>query len=462
MTNTKILLPFFILLTLLTLFSYQIPFFWDSTFFSSLSVNFYNSGWNGLIAPESYDTGGFPLYSSYLTMMWKYFGKTLWVSHFAMLPFLFGVVYEFFKLAKRYLNDQTIVLAMILLLLEPVFITQSMLMGYDIIIAYFFLLSLNALYNNKKLLFSIAVILLCLISIRGIMLASALFILDILHNRKFNFQFIKNYIPAFIILVLWTIYHKQQTGWYIFSPIRETNAEQFSGATMMLRQFIYIVWKSLDMGRVALWLIVVFFGVFLFRKTKTPQYKEVLRNAFVPFFVLTFFMILIKNPIGHKYFLVVFILLIISTCYFIQHIEKQNIRRLLFIMLATCLIVGNFIIYPQRYGNAWDSSLKIIPYFEMEHQMRVHTKIKRIAPETIGTQFPLTNDFHYSTLANTPDAPYTDIEQNPINTFQYFLYSNIINTNRITDLEEIQKNWIVEKEIKSGMVELILYKNPNF
>lgn len=461
MTNTKILLPFFILLTLLTFFSYQIPFFWDGTFFSALSVNFYNSGMNGFIAPESFDTGGFPLYSIYLTMTWKCFGKTLFVSHLAMLPFLVGLVYEFFKLGKRYLNDKTIVLALVLLMLEPVFITQSMLMGYDIIIAYFFLLSLNALYNNKNILYSIALILLCLISVRGIMLASALFVIDLLKNKKINFHFIRNYIPAFLVLLLWAIYHKQQTGWYLFSPVREYNAEQFSGINMMFRQFAYIVWKNLDMGRVAHWMIVAFFTFYLFKKTKTPLHKEILRNLFVSFFVLSLFMVFIKNPIGHKYFLVVFCMLIIATCYFIQHIEKQNIRRLLFTMLAVCLVAGNFIIYPQRYGNAWDSSLKIIPYFPLEHKMRVYIKTKHIAPETIGTQFPLTNDFHYSTLADNPENPYSDIDTNSINNFSYFLYSNIINSGRMDDIDNIQKNWIVEKEMKSGRIELILYRNPN-
>ena len=417
---------------------------------------------NGFIAPESFDTGGFPLYSIYLTMLWKCFEKTLLVSHLAILPFLFGVVYEFFKLAKRYLSDKTIVIAIVLLILEPVFITQSILMGYDIIIAYFFLLSLNALYNNKNNLLSIALVLLCLISIRGIMLASAVFILDLLYNRKLNFHFLRNYIPAFLTLLLWAIYHKQQTGWYIFSPIREGNAEQFSGIRMMFHQFIYILWKNLDMGRVALWMTLGYFFLYNIKKIKSIQHKEIIRNLCVPFFVLAFFMILIKNPIGHKYFLVVCSMLIIATCYFIQHIEKQNIRRLLFIMLATCLIAGNFIIYPQRYGNAWDSSLKIIPYFEMEHRMRHYTNMNHIAPETIGTQFPLTNDFHNSTLNNDPNKPYSDIETNSINNFAYFLYSNIINSGRMDDLETIKKNWFVEKEIKSGMVELILYKNPNF
>jgi hypothetical protein len=462
MTNTKILLPFFILLTLLTIFSFNIPFFWDSTFFSGLSIYFYENGMNGLIAPESFDTGGFPMYSIYLTALWKCFGKTLLVSHLAMLPFLFGLLYEFFKLAKRYLNEKTIVWAIILLLLEPVFITQSMFMGYDIIIAYFFLLSLNALYNKKSILFSIALLLLCLISIRGMMLSVALFIIDLYHNRKFNFTFLKNYIAAILILLLWAFYHKQQTGWYIFSPLRESNAEQFSGINMMLRQFLYILWKNLDMGRIALWIIFIFFCLYFFKKTKSEQHKEVLRNVSVPFVILTSFMILIKNPIGHKYFLVVFCMLIIATCYFIQHIEKQNTRRLTFLMLAMCLIAGNFIIYPQRYGNAWDSSLKVISYFPLEQKMRTYIHTKQIDSETIGTQFPLTNNVSSSTLADTSVASYKDIETNPINNFPYFLYCNIINSGRMADLENIQKNWIVEKELKSGMVELILYKNPNF
>jgi predicted membrane-bound mannosyltransferase len=175
MKNAKLLLPFYILLTLLTIFCTPIPFFWDGTFFSALSVYFYENGMNGYIAPLPIDTGGFPLFSSYLTFAWKLFGKTLTVSHLAILPFIFGIVFEFYKLSKRFLNEKTILFALILLIIEPVFITQSILMGYDILIAYFFLLSLNSLYEKKQLLFSIALTLLCLISIRGIMLASAIF-----------------------------------------------------------------------------------------------------------------------------------------------------------------------------------------------------------------------------------------------------------------------------------------------
>lgn len=461
MTNTKILLSSFLALILLTVFSLNIPFFWDSTFFSALSVNFYENGLNGFIAPISNDTGGFPLYSAYLTMIWKCFGKTLTVSHIAMLPFLIGATYEYFKLSKRFLNDKTVILAMALLLIEPVFITQSMLMGYDIIIAYFFLFSLNALCNKKNTLYSIALLLLCLTSIRGIMLAASLFLIDLLLNRKFSFQFFKNYIPSILILLLWSIYHKNQTGWYIFSPIRENNAEQFSGIKMMFRQFIFILWKSLDMGRIALWTIFVFLGIYSFRKTTSAQRKELTRSIFIPFLVLTIFMLLVKNPVGHKYFLVVFLLLNIGVCYAIQHIENKKSKMFLFSLVAISLIAGNFIEYPQRYGNAWDSSLKIIPFFKLETEMKDHIVKSNIPPGKIGTQFPLTSDLRFSYLSDS-SFHYADIERSPINTFQYFLYSNIINTNRINELDTIKKNWIIEKELKSGMIRLILYKNPNF
>lgn len=423
---------------------------------------------NEFIGPAKYDTGGFPLYSAYLTMVWKCFGKTLTVSHLAMLPFLLGVMYEFFKLAKRYLNESTIAFALILLIIHPVFISQSILMGYDIIILYFFLLSLNALYNNRNIIYSIALVLLCLISIRGIMLASALFIFDILLNKKFDLKLLRNYFPSIIFLILWAIYHKQQTGWYIFSPIREDNHEQFSGIGMMLRQFMYALWKNIDLGGITLWMIFLFSCLsgrqasFNFLKqTKSSQHKELLRSVLISFSVLALFMILIKNPIGNKYFLVVFVLLILAVCYFIQQIEQQKVRLALFAMVTVSLIAGNFILYPQRYGNAWDSSLKVIPYFKIEKEMNQYILNNNIPHKTIGTQFPLTIDLSISHLSDSA-SQYSDIEEENINSYSYFLYSNIINTNRIEDLEKIKKTWIVEKEMKSGMIELVLYKNPNF
>lgn len=458
--NTKILLPVFLFFLLLTLFSTDIPFFWDGTFFSGLALHFYENGFNNFIAPQTNDTGGFPLFSAYLTFMWKLFGKTLLVSHVALLPFLLGVSYEYFKLAKRFINTNTIIFAMALLLIEPVLITQSILMGYDIVISYFFLLAMNAIYADKKTVYSVALFFLCMISLRGIMLASALFIIDILKNRTLSFQLIKAYLPAILLLFCWMIYHRHQTGWYVFSPAREDNAEQFGGIKMMFRQLIYIGWKNIDLGRIALWVLFAFAAIYHFRKKKLQDMIDLLRMVLVPLLILSAFMILIKNPIGHKYFLPVFLVLNIAACYVIDKFENKKSKRVLFILTAASLIAGNFILYPQRYGNSWDSSLKIIPYFDLSHKMKEHIQTAMIDPAGIGTQFPLTSDLRFSYLSDS-SCRFSDIENKPIKSFPYFLYSNIINTNRIDEIEIIQKSWIEEKKFEKGLVILTLYKNPD-
>ena len=143
-----------------------------------------------------------------------------------------------------------------------------------------------------------------------------------------------------------------------------------------------------------------------------------------------------------------------------QQIENKRSRIILFTLISISLISGNFIVYPQRYGNAWDSSLKIVPYFKLEKEMNAYIIKNNIPSNTIGSQFPLTIDLRYSHLTDSSFI-YSDIENKAIGSFPYFLYSNIINTNRIEELEEIKKSWIVEKELKSGMIELILYKNPD-
>src|SRR6218665_1366427 len=152
-SRNNYLLLAFVFFSLLTVFSLSIPFFWDGTFFSEIAVNLFDKGLLHLSDTSHPDTGGFPLYSLYMATVWKISGKSLAVSHFAILPFLFGILVQYYKLCKRFLNPSVIPAALLLLICEPVFITQSILMGYDILMVYFFMLALNALLAERKLLF---------------------------------------------------------------------------------------------------------------------------------------------------------------------------------------------------------------------------------------------------------------------------------------------------------------------
>jgi hypothetical protein len=78
------------------------------------------------------------------------------------------------------------------------------------------------------------------------------------------------------------------------------------------------------------------------------------------------------------------------------------------------LFGGNFIVYPQKYGNAWDTSLKVLPFFKAERQMKAFILNNNINPSEVYTEFPLTvnnrysylqEDFSYSELKTPISAP---------------------------------------------------------
>jgi hypothetical protein len=123
------------------------------------------------------------------------------------------------------------------------------------------------------------------------------------------------------------------------------------------------------------------------------------------------------------------------------------------------MLTGNFWIYPQKFGNGWDVSLKVVPYFQMKEKMDQYVLENNISPENIGTQFPMIADKKYSHLTEG-SFKYTDVWSGPINNHAYFLYSNVINTGISEQIEDVKVNWTLVKQIESGQVIIALYKNP--
>ena len=121
-------------------------------------------------------------------------------------------------------------------MLEPTLTTQSILIGYDLLMVWLFLMCLNLLLSNKQRLFSFALIFLCMSSVRGIILGFSLLLLDCFLNKRISLYIVSKYFPAALMLSIWSIYHHSQTGWFIFSPTRENNAEASLPFSSVLKQ----------------------------------------------------------------------------------------------------------------------------------------------------------------------------------------------------------------------------------
>ena len=82
-------------------------FFWDTIQLASGHGNFYYStNFSQLLLPIELDSGHIPVFGIYIALVWKIFGKTLEASHFALLPFALGIVWQINILCKRFIAEK--------------------------------------------------------------------------------------------------------------------------------------------------------------------------------------------------------------------------------------------------------------------------------------------------------------------------------------------------------------------
>ncbi len=461
--NNKIFLWLcFFVFILLTFYFSDIPFFWDGTFVSEVACKLYDGTYKLLPLPPIHDNNTvIPVFSFYLFAVWKLFSKSLLISHLALLPFLIGIVYEFYKLCKLFLKQNIIPFALLLLMLEPTFMTQSILMSYDIILLYLFLLLLNLLLIEKYITFSLIIPFLAMYSVRGIFLAFSLAIIQLVllypnQKSKSILVVLKNNILSLAIVIALIIY-KFNSGCDANSLSNLNAHEQLISVSMMFRQFAFIVWKIADFGRVSLCLCFII-GMIYFYKTKNnlKEFKTILLIIFIPTLITIVFIIPFSNPISHRYFMFTYLLLIIGVCFILQQIKNKKIIYSLVFIFSVFSVSGNLWLYPEQLGNGWDSSLKVIPYFHLKDEMDKFIIDNKIDVAQIGTQYPLIADKKYSHLAET-SFYYTNVWSGPI-TYNYFLFTNVINSDITDQIEKVKTDWQLVKSFSSGEVYVNLYK----
>ncbi|NTW34073.1 MAG: hypothetical protein HGB12_15895, partial [Bacteroidetes bacterium] len=280
LNNTHaILFAFIALYTLIILISASIPMFWDMEYISKISNHIYDNNFSSLIFSDT-DSGATPLYSTYLAVLWVIFGKSLFVNHIAILPFVTGILFQYYKLANRFLDKKYVVFSFIILLLEPTITSQTILAGYDLVFCFLFLFGLNSVFDNNRYKIALSVIAMPLLNSRGFSLVCSIFLIDFYINSAgySNIKkFLKNiaaYLPAIIFLIVWLLYHYMSTGWFIVSGSRE-RFHHISGLEEIFRNLIYIAWKINDFGRVVIYFVIFILAYKVIKSNKSTSKKHI-------------------------------------------------------------------------------------------------------------------------------------------------------------------------------------------
>lgn len=461
------LLPFFTFFVVLTFLVSGNVFFWDTIQLGSKHAHFfYDNNFSKIFLPDEIDSGHIPAFGFYLALCWKIFGKSLFVSHFAMLPFLIGIVWQAYLLLKKYIEKKYIYLALTLFLADATLLAQATLISPDIPLIFLFLMALNSVLKYNKLMLSIAVLGLFLVSMRGMMVSFAILLIDITQNLKFSkvkdtiLYLLKKsviYLPAFLVFVGFELFHYKIKGWIGYHENSQW-AECFKQVDFhgFLHNFAVLIWRLVDFGRIFLWIATNFLIIKYFKNCKKDKkFLQIIIFFIIILICLSATFVLYKNLSGHRYILPVYLVFSLLTIYLIfEKIKNKKTKYIVFTVLLVGLLSGNFWIYPDKISQGWDSSMAYLPYFNLRNKMMNYMKTQNIKIEDVACVFPNECEQKFLDLSNINQRHQAlNLDSN-----EYVLYSNIYNDFTDEEVKKMKTDFILVRECKHLNIFICLYK----
>jgi len=465
--ETVQLLPFYLFFAFLTWVVADNIFFWDTVQLASAHAHyFYETNFRNLLLPENIDSGHIPTFGFYLAFIWKIFGKTLFVSHFAMLPFIFGIVRQAYLLIKKFISEKYIFFALTLFLADATLLSQTTLVSPDVVLVFLFLTALNSLLKRNNLLLSVSVAGLFLISMRGMMAASSILILDIVFNVKFNnfkstfYQLLKKsiiYLPALFISLFYNLYHYKVKGWigYHEDSPWQSNFEitNFKG---FIRNIGILIWRLIDFGRIFIWIAAVIISFPILKSLfKDRNIKKIALIFIISLFISSISFLLYKSLTAHRYILPLYLIFSLLTSYLIfEKVKKIKLKYLFFSIVLAGMLSGNFWIYPEKVAQGWDSTLAHLHYYKLRNEMLKYMEENNISINETASSFPNTAELKYLDLSNNS----TSFSEINLDENKYFFYSNIFNNLTDSEIDKLKSEYKLLNECKSFGVFVSLYE----
>lgn len=484
--------------------SQHFPFFWDTIQLGSKHAHYYyETGFAELLLPDSIDSGHPPGFGLYLAAVWSLFGKSLPVSHWAMLPFVLGIVGLLFPIGRYFSKAWGWMFPLLALALPPLS-GQLLLISPDVVLVFGFLLGLFGIFYQKNWSRVAGALLLAALSTRGMMTVVVLFLFDLylqfirlpaplgipegkqsplsansknpmgLPNSKrpapksrtkrplyqrmmaFVLQILLPYLPSGLLALAFLLYHYFEKGWIGYHAGSEW-APSFVRVeiTGFLKNAATLAWRLLDYGMVYSWIAL---GIVLWREPKIlrhPKVRAALVLTGISLFLLTPTFLFYSGLQQHRYLLPALLALLLLTFTVIaqstlRKFWKAGCFALLFVGLGT----GHLWVYPDSIAQSWDTTLAHLPYFHLKAKMIDYLDEQDIPLGEVGTAFPEIGPQHLKDLSGRTDG----FAPRDLATQRYILYSNVMNDFSDTEREQLEAAWSVDKKMERGGVKLILYR----
>jgi hypothetical protein len=436
--------------------------FWDNVLFASKMGNqlYYNSIFNWTI-PDVFDPGHPPFLGFLLAIFWKIFGHKLWVSHLLMLPFVIGFFYQIYNFIGHYIHKkQHLLLGFLIVLADPTLATSFVLVNPEIVILFFFFLSVNGILKQKIFLKFIGLFFLSIISYRSMLLFAGLFLFDILNNLYINKQklnlffklkFLVFYFLASLPASTFIVWRLASKGWLQTHPDSPwAGLWQFASPQIFFKNCVVLAWRYLDFGRVFIFLFliisIIIYGKKIFNSPKNKQLLLLSISAVIFIIMISLFA---TNTFGHRYFIVSYICFTLLSVLVVLEFYKS--KKIISLLLFLGLLSGNLWIYPKETSQGWDATLAHIPYHSLRIDAINYLNDHRIKIENVATFFP-----NYTSL-NTIDLSGDTRSFSKFNgKNKYVFYATVYNLSD-EDLRKLNKNYSILKQFSNLNINITIY-----
>lgn len=431
------------------------PLFWDSILLSGQYGLFYLVHWGKELFVPQEMAGYPPLWGYYLATCWKVFGKSLAVSHLAMLPFLGLFGFEVRKACQRWINPQWKNWVLVLVLLEPTWLAQSTQVAPDLALLAFFWVVLNDQAEGGSWRAPFFLSLLMLLSPRGLLVGFGLILFGISSGKSEKKAFVPTFISLYLaplaLATFWYLVHKLHFGWAGFNTSNDWGGLfSFVSIKGFLKNLVVLAWRFLDQGRI----LVFGLGILLFwLNRKWIQTDKTLLRLLVCLSISLFpAFLLFQNGVGHRYLLPFTTVLLLMVG---QVLSQLNIRQavLAFSFCFVALLSGHLWIYPEPIAKGWDATLAHLPYFQLKKEAVAY--LSDAKPSTIGSDFP---NLRPPLEENLDGSAQTIFKPKILRTDNRILYSNVFNGFSEADLDTLKLDFSIEKQWQSGRVNMVLYQ----
>lgn len=410
----------------------SLPYFSDEAFAFGPAVHKMYEDGLGLLPsalPPDYSFGH-PLLFHFCAAGWmKIFGDTQAGAKSFPLFLSVLLIISLFYIIRDFFNKDAALLAVILLMLQPVFLSQSSFLLLEVMVTLFGLWTIYFWFKRKWWWYGLFASMLVMTKESGLFLVFALGVWQliefaIIRNERLTWQlffrrFLILLIPAYVFGVF-LIIQKLTYGWF-FYPLRvkelRTDPESLKHFSWWTRKVIFYMHGR---GYITLSLLISLLAYY-FLPGKRFSLKQWNILWFLLAFILIYQYISIFNFISNRYFLIVnTTLIILAAAVFVQAFGK--FRRLVYPLAA--LLIFSQAWHANERSYPGDDCLGAIDMAKVHQQTVNLLEEKALYDETIFTHFLMTQNLQRPVTGYlNSDRIFTNITNNPRGRFNWAVIS---------------------------------------